>query len=98
MRTFSRVFLFVAALVLAYFYSYVLMVGRAGGDCQSGVWAAQVEYRFDSATDSSGAARFYRLAHILDRRILRPSLWSGTCDPVALIAAELAIQERTTQN
>ena len=89
MRTFSKVFLPIAAIAVAYFGSYFLMVHRGYGDVQCGYYGYLPAYRFDEACGGFWAERFSRVAHELDCKVLRPSTWQGRVDIVAEITREL---------
>jgi hypothetical protein len=86
MRVLSTVALVVVVVATAaYSGSYFLAVRPGVRDCQGGVWVAIEEYPKSGLLAARHQRAFYRAANWLDRRLLRPSVWSGTYDFLSAI-------------
>jgi len=58
--------------------SYFLLVRAGPIDMQGGAWFSIDEYRAAAKPGLFDPHKFYRLANNLDRKLIRPSSWSGT--------------------
>jgi hypothetical protein len=90
-RVFTTGLIVVVIALSAYFGSYFLLVRPGTADAQNGTWGRMAVYRFGAEPGLFDPRIFYRFAHSVDNRFLRPSLWSGTYNPLAIMAADLGI-------
>jgi hypothetical protein len=90
MRAILTISLVVLLALCAYLGSYFALVQRGGGECNLGFNFYEPAYRFCPRREFNPADALYKLAHMLDRRFLRPAMWVEKVDLVALLAAELA--------
>ena len=66
------------AMFTVYVGSYFLLVRAGPIYTQGGAWFSIEEYRAAAKPSLFDPHKFYRLANNLDRKLIRPSSWSGT--------------------
>jgi hypothetical protein len=81
-----------------YFGSYFLLVRPGFAHAEGGSWFRIVEYRFEPEPGLIDPRAFYKLANGLDQRFLRPTLWAGTYDPLALMCPGFGIKATQTHS